>query len=158
MNAGSHLQQRLVLDAPLAHLRWGKGDTAVVLLHGVGGGRQAWGDAHSGTGAALAAAGYLAIAADFPGYGESPTIVPYDMARLANSLDELIDFIGAPRTVLVGHSMGGMVAQELLARVSEPAPAKIHAMALCNTSPAFGKPGGDWQQQFLRDRFAPLDA
>ena len=49
-----------VYDAPLAHLRWGRGERAVVLLHGIGGGREAWGDAMSGTGHALAEAGFLA--------------------------------------------------------------------------------------------------
>ena len=144
----------LVTAAPLAHLRWGEGNVAVVLLHGVGGGREAWAAAMSGTGPALAAAGYLAIAADFPGYGASATIAPYDMPGLAAAVGALVEFIGARRTVLVGHSMGGMVAQELVAR----APQCAQALAICNSSPAFGKPGGDWQQQFLRERFAPLDA
>ena len=44
----------LVRDAPLAHLRWGHGARMAVLLHGIGGGRAAWDDALSGTGAALA--------------------------------------------------------------------------------------------------------
>ncbi len=53
----------LVLDAPLAHQRWGDiGNSArvAVLLHGVGGGRESWGDALSGTGRALAEAGLCA--------------------------------------------------------------------------------------------------
>jgi pimeloyl-ACP methyl ester carboxylesterase len=56
--------------------------------------------------------------------------------------------------VLVGHSMGGMVAQEVAAR----APQAVAGLVLASTSPAFGKPGGDWQQGFLKSRFAPLDA
>lgn len=144
----------LVVDAPLAHLRWGGGDTAVVMLHGVGGGREAWGDDVSGTGAAVGAAGFLAIAADLPGYGRSSTIVPYDMAGLAAAVATLVDALGARRTVLVGHSMGGMVAQEVVAR----RPALVHGLVLSATSPAFGKPGGDWQRRFLAERLAPLDA
>ena len=150
---------RLVTDAPLAHLRWapaaGMADRPpVLLLHGIGGGRQAWGDAGSATGAALAAAGHLTLAVDFPGYGRSPTIEPFDLAGLARSVITLIDQLDAGPVVLVGHSMGGMVAQELAAL----APDRLAGLVLASTSPAFGKPGGDWQQAFLQDRFAPLDA
>ena len=31
-------------------------------------------------------------------------------------------------------------------------------LVLASSSPAFGKPGGDWQRGFLQSRFAPLDA
>lgn len=148
---------RLVTGAPLAHLRWdpaGGPGPLVVLLHGVGGGREAWGDALSGTGAALAAAGYTAVAADFPGYGLSAPVEPYDLAGLAGAVAALIDQLALGPATVVGHSMGGMVAQELVAR----APQWVAGLVLASTSPAFGKPGGDWQREFLQSRFAPLDA
>ena len=148
----------LITDAPLAHLRWNPVEPIarppVLLLHGVGGGRQAWDDASSGTGAALAAAGFRALAVDFPGYGLSATISPYDLAGLADAVERLIDWLDCGPAVVVGHSMGGMVAQELLAR----APQAVAMAVLASTSPAFGKPGGDWQRDFLQSRFAPLDA
>jgi len=144
----------LVTGAPLAHWRWGAGAVAVVMLHGVGGGRDAWSDATGGTGAVLAEAGYLAIAPDLPGYGDSPPVAPYTMAALADAVAALVESVGAARTVLVGHSMGGMVAQELVAR----RPGLVHALVLSGTSPAFGKPDGDWQRRFLAERRAPLDA
>ena len=150
---------RLVAAAPLAHLRWDSSPSAapgplVVLLHGVGGGREAWGAAGSGSGAALAAAGYTAVAVDFPGYGQSATIAPYDLAGMAAAVAQFIEHLGLGPAMLVGHSMGGMVAQELTARV----PQSVVGLVLASTSPAFGKPGGDWQRDFLRSRFAPLDA
>jgi 3-oxoadipate enol-lactonase len=144
----------LVRDAPLAHLRWGEGDRVVVLLHGVGGGREAWGDTMSGTGAALADAGYRVIAADLPGYGDSATIEPYDMAGLATVVADLIRALQPARCALVGHSMGGMVAQEVMAR----APQQVQALVLSGTSPAFGRADGAWQAEFLAQRLAPLDA
>jgi len=143
-----------VRDAPLAHLRWGGGERAVVLLHGVGGGRAAWGDSISGTGSVLAEAGFMAIAVDLPGYGESPSIEPYDMNGLATAVVALIDSLGVPRCALVGHSMGGMVAQELMAH----APGRVQALVLSATSAAFGRPDGAWQAEFLAQRLAPLDA
>jgi pimeloyl-ACP methyl ester carboxylesterase len=50
--------------------------------------------------------------------------------------------------------MGGMVALELAALD----PAAVKGLVLACTSPAFGKADGDWQQGFLRERLAPLDA
>ncbi len=143
-----------VYNAPLAHLRWGQGKRAVVLLHGVGGGREAWGDTISGTGLALAEAGYLAIAPDLPGYGDSLSIAPYDMAGLAAAVVSLIDSLGDSRCALVGHSMGGMVAQELMVN----SPDRVDALVLSATSPSFGKAGGAWQSEFLAQRLEPLDA
>jgi 3-oxoadipate enol-lactonase len=137
------------MSAPAHHIE-GDGDTAVFLLHGVGGAKEAWRD----NAGAIAAAGFKCIAWDMPGYGASATVSPYTLERMAQSLDALIEHIGARRNVLLGHSMGGMVAQE----VAVLFPKKVQALLLVATSPAFGKPGGDWQAQFLRSRFAPLDA
>lgn len=148
---------RLVRDAPLAYLRWGRGEgneRAVVMLHGVGGGREAWGDSISGTGSALAEAGFTAIAVDLPGYGDSAAIEPYEMAGLAAAVAALIESLHVGRCALVGHSMGGMVAQELMAL----APERVQALVLSGTSPAFGRPDGAWQAEFLAQRLAPLDA
>jgi len=150
---------RLVRDAPLAHLAWEPAPSTaargvVVLLHGVGGGRESWGDALSGTGDALARAGFRVVAADLPGYGDSPRIDPYDLPGMARAVRTLVDHLGPGPVALVGHSMGGMVAQELMAQ----SPERVAALVLMATSPAFGRPGGAWQQQFLAQRLAPLDA
>ena len=128
----------------------GRGGTAVVMLHGVGGGRGAWAAQLE----SFAAAGYRAVAWDAPGYGDTPAIEPYDMAGLARALERLLDAIAAPRVVVLGHSMGGMLAQEAMALL----PQKIAGLVLSATSPAFGRPDGTWQQDFLRHRLGPLDA
>ena len=135
----------------LAHfIEKGTGDTAIFLLHGVGGGASAWAE----TLPVLASRGYRCIAWDMPGYGGSAPVVPYSNLTLAQSLLDLIEHVGARRNVVLGHSMGGMIAQEAFAL----RPRGIQGLILYATSPAFGKPGGDWQQQFLASRFAPLDA
>lgn len=154
---------RLVADAPLAHLEWpaalrgGAAATAAetplaVLLHGVGGGRQGF----ASTGTALAGLGFRVLAADQPGYGLSGSLDPYDMAGMADAVRRLIVWAAGEggKALIVGHSMGGMVAQELAAR----APQHVGALVLAATSPAFGSPDGTWQADFLRSRFAPLDA
>ena len=132
-----------------AHLDRGQGETVVFLLHGIGGGKIGWPWQLE----ALAGAGYRAIAWDMPGYGESEIVVPYTLARLAEALERLMDHVGARRSVALGHSMGGMVAQEAAARF----PAKVHGLILAGTSPAFGRADGDWQREFLARRLRPLD-
>jgi len=128
----------------------GSGGTAVFMLHGVGGGSGAW----SANMRAVADAGYRVIAWDAPGYGGSPLVQPYDVKHVALALKQLIEYAGARRNILLGHSMGGMIAQEAHVHF----PSLIDGLILSATTSAFGKPGGDWQQEFLRARFAPLDA
>ncbi len=132
----------------------GQGDTAVLLLHGVGGGRAIWSDAASGTARTVAAAGFRVYAVDLPGYGDSAGLQAVDLDGFVAAVRALIGHAAAKRTVLLGHSMGGMVAQELAARV----PQAVQGLVLACTSALFGKADGAWQQQFLAERLAPLDA
>jgi len=127
----------------------GHGPT-VLLLHGIGGGHLAFAPQVE----ALASSGYRAIAWDMPGYGRSAPIEPYNFKGLAHSCATLIDSLQCGPVTLVGHSMGGMVAQELVAR----RPELVSRLVLCATSPSFGKPDGDWQRAFVAERTAPLDA
>lgn len=66
---------------------------------------------------------------------------------------------GGGAVVLVGHSLGGMVAQEVVTR----RPDRVSKLVLCGTSAAFGKRSDGqsaqaWAQQFIAQRTAPLDA
>ncbi len=128
----------------------GDGETTVLMLHGIGGGRQAFARQMK----PLVDAGFHAVAWDMPGYGHSAVIDPYTFETLAEQCLELIDVLDPRRLVVVGHSLGGMIAQELAARTPE----RIAAMVLAGTSPAFGKADGDWQRRFVAERTAPLDA
>jgi len=128
----------------------GGGGTAVYLLHGVGGGKEAW----AANLQPLADAGYHAIAWDAPGYGQSPLVDPYSVKNIAAALKQLMEHLGARRNIVLGHSMGGLIAQEAYAHY----PWLFDGLILSATTAAFGKPGGEWQQEFLRARFAPLDA
>jgi 3-oxoadipate enol-lactonase len=123
--------------------------TSLVFLHGVGGGHHAW-DAQL---AFFAAHGYGAHAWDQPGYGESAGIEPYDLEGIAAALVRLIEKLEDGPVVLVGHSMGGFVAQETYAR----SPAHVKALALCFTSAAFGGGGSAFAREFIETRIRPLD-
>jgi 3-oxoadipate enol-lactonase len=132
----------------------GSGPT-VLMLHGIGGGHKAFAPQVE----TLASAGYRAVAWDMPGYGRSAPIEPYTFKGLAQSALDLIDALQCESVTLVGHSMGGMVAQELIAR----RPDKVNRLVLCGTSAAFGKRSNGqldtaWAEQFIGQRTAPLDA
>jgi 3-oxoadipate enol-lactonase len=126
------------------------GGPTVLMLHGIGGGHLSFAPQVE----TLATAGYRAVAWDMPGYGHSAPIEPYTFKGLAQSCVQLIESLKVDSVILVGHSMGGMVAQEVVAR----RPDLVSRLVLCGTSPAFGKPEGDWQREFIAQRTAPLDA
>jgi 3-oxoadipate enol-lactonase len=123
--------------------------TPLVFLHGVGGGHHAW-EAQLPYFAGLC---YPSHAWDQPGYGHSPGVEPYDLERISASLARLIESLGGEPVVLVGHSMGGMVAQETYARH----PALVQGLVLCFTSPAFAGDSSEFAKQFIAARLAPLD-
>ena len=126
------------------------GGPTVVMLHGIGGGHLSFAPQVE----TLASSGYRAVAWDMPGYGHSTPIEPYTFKGLAESCIALIESLKCGDVTLLGHSMGGMVAQEVMAR----RPELVNKLILCGTSPAFGKPDGDWQREFIAQRTAPLDA
>jgi 3-oxoadipate enol-lactonase len=126
------------------------GGPTVLMLHGIGGGHLAFAPQVE----TFASSGYRAVAWDMPGYGHSAPIEPYTFKGLAQSCITLIESLKCGEVALLGHSMGGMVAQEVVAR----RPELVSKLILCGTSPSFGKPDGQWQQAFVHERTAPLDA
>ncbi|KWF83916.1 alpha/beta hydrolase [Burkholderia cepacia] len=90
----------------LAGDTWGHPDAPlVVLLHGGGQTRHAWG----GTGALLGSAGYFAVAYDARGHGDSDWSAAGDYSQDA-FVDDLLHVVGAlggRRPVLIGASLGG---------------------------------------------------
>lgn len=94
--------------------------TPVVLLHGLGGSSHDW--------EALLPhlRGLDAVALDLPGGGKGHGAPAYDPGSLADWLARALDQEGIGRARLVGHSLGGRVAGELLARE----PARVAALVL----------------------------
>ncbi len=135
------------MTAPVHHVEAGSGE-AVVFLHGVGGDSASWApqiDGFSGD--------YRAIAWDMPGYGGSPALERMTFPALSASLLGLLDRLELDNVHLVGHSMGGMVAQQFAA----DRPERVRTLVLSATSPAFGRPDGDFQKRFVEARIAPLE-
>jgi pimeloyl-ACP methyl ester carboxylesterase len=121
----------------------------LLFLHGVGGGHHAW-EAQLPYFGGL---GYPSHAWDQPGYGHSPVVEPYDLEHVSAALALLIESLGGEPVVLVGHSMGGLIAQETCVRY----PQLVKAMALCFTSPAFAGGSSEFTRQFIAARIGPLD-
>jgi 3-oxoadipate enol-lactonase len=123
---------------------------AILFIHGIGGAGRAW----AGQLASFSAAGLVPLALDLPGYGGRPAVAAMDFEVLAQDVEAFIARRRVHRPVLVGHSMGGMVAQTMLRR----RPDGYAAAVLACTSPAFGNADGEFQRKFAADRLGPLDA
>jgi 3-oxoadipate enol-lactonase len=123
--------------------------TPLVLLHGVG-----------ADGRMLAAVADRlgdvthAVIWNLPGYHGKPLDRPLAFRGIAAALASDLDARGVTRAVVLGHSIGGMVAQEFAATF----PQRVRALILSATTPAFGSRDGAFQRQFLDDRLAPLEA
>lgn len=120
--------------------------TDLVFLHGVGGSREAWAPQAQAFGK-----DYRVTSWNVPGYGGRPLPNDLSFAGLARNLIEELD---TERFALVGHSFGGMVAQQ----VAKDFPERLSCLVLSGTSPAFGNPDGDFQKRFIAQRLEPLDA
>jgi 3-oxoadipate enol-lactonase len=121
---------------------------ALVFLHGIGGAARGWRNQLNAFGDR-----YHAIAWDMPNYGGSAPLERVSIPTLADALRDFLQQLGATKPCLVGHSIGGMIVQQLL--VQEPDIAG--AVVLAQTSPAFGRSDGDWQKTFIEARLGPLD-
>ena len=72
------------------------------------------------------------VAVDVPGFGDAPAIdAPVTVARLAAALDTALNEPSLGPVVVIGHSLGGMIAQELALRAGD----RVRGLVLCNTIP-----------------------
>ena len=93
----------------LCYLRCGCAGPAVVLLHGWSAFKELWWS----TLIALAPHAQ-AYAPDMPGHGDSPLHGSAGMRQIAERIADFCAALGHDRIVLVGHSMGGNIALELV--------------------------------------------
>ena len=98
---------------PLFHTVEGEGPP-LVLLHGFCADHRSWNAVRP----ALAKR-FRVITPDLPGCGRSPVPATADLATVAAAVVHLLDHLGIDRAAVVGHSMGGYVALELLAQYAD---------------------------------------
>ena len=95
----------MVLGRRLHYVDYGSGPP-VVLVHGVGGCWQWWLENLPELGLSS-----RVIAVDLPGFGDSePLPSPGEMSSHVETLAALLDQLELDRVVLVGHSLGGLIA------------------------------------------------
>jgi len=107
----------------------GTGGRPLLLVHGFTGAKEDFTDFLDD----LAGAGWHAVAPDTRGHGRSfqpDSEDDYDFELYADDLWALVDALGWERFALLGHSMGGMIAQ--VAAVRDPS--RLHALILMDTS------------------------
>ncbi|WP_277183048.1 alpha/beta fold hydrolase [Caballeronia sp. BR00000012568055] len=140
---------------PLAGDTWGHPDGApVVLLHGGGQTRHAWG----GTGERLGRAGYFAVAYDARGHGDSGWSAhgDYSLDALAADLDCVLAALDIRRPALIGASVGGATSLVAIAEKQVNASALILVDIVPYSEPA----GVDRIRAFMTqhpDGFGSLD-
>ncbi|MHA1377456.1 MAG: alpha/beta fold hydrolase [Candidatus Helarchaeota archaeon] len=93
--------------------------------------------------------GYHTIAIDHLGHGKSdkPESEEYLLQDLANYLEEVLaKILGDEKIVLVGHSMGGMIA--LIYATTPELAKRLKGLVLMSTAPKLQNPGLD---QYIKD-------
>jgi pimeloyl-ACP methyl ester carboxylesterase len=112
----------------LARIEAGAGGRPLLLVHGFTGAKEDFADHLE----PLAAAGWHVVAPDLPGHGDSQLDdFPYGFDAFAAAVLDLADALGWDRFALLGHSMGGIVAQHVALAV----PQRLTALVLLDTSP-----------------------
>jgi len=98
----------------------------LLLIQGLGYGRTGWGPA-----VARLAERFKVVSFDNRGFGDSEiTPGPYTTAQLAGDALALLDALELERAHVIGISLGGMIAQELVLA----APERVHKLVLCSTT------------------------
>jgi pimeloyl-ACP methyl ester carboxylesterase len=142
MAAGS---DEVIAASALPLRRAGNGET-LVLVHGYLGGSRQWAaevDHLSGH--------FDVIAVDLAGYGEArDRVAPTEMAAHARAVLATLESLGIDRFHLLGHSMGGMVAQEMV----HQAPHRVDRLVLYATGPQGSIPGRFESMARSRERLA----
>ena len=130
------------------------GAPTVLLLHGGGQTRHAWGQAAQ----VLGDAGWYTVALDLPGHGDSAWAADgdYRIEVLADTMLRIWRELGTPLAV-VGASLGGLISMAAVGRPKEPL---INALVLVDIAPRMEEAGVERIVRFMRaqpDGFATLE-
>jgi len=105
------------------------GRPLVVFTHGAGVDHREWNDTLD-----VVAKEFRVMCWDVRGHGQSqPEGSPFTLARATEDLLALLDTVGAKKAILVGHSMGGNITQEVIFRAPERVQAAVLLGCTSNT-------------------------
>lgn len=144
------MMQARTLSLPsgrLAYREAGAGP-AIVLLHGISSGAPSWEPL------AGALPGYRLLAWDAPGYGDSAPLATEEpgAADYADRLEEWLTALAVTDAVLVGHSLGALMAAAACALN----PGRFRALVLADPARGYKHGGPDEQDRVYRSRWPRL--
>ena len=119
----------------------GSGDSVVLLIHGFGGDLDNWLfnlDA--------LADNHRVLALDLPGHGESGKTIPEpSISGLAKFVGKFLEAVGVPSAHIVGHSMGGAIAMQMVTEHPE----SVDSLGLICSSGLGPEINSDYLQGFV---------
>lgn len=123
------------MSSPLRYADAGSGGPPLLFVHGLACDRRAWEPQ-----VADLVRDHRCISVDLRGRGETLPVPPYGMATAAADLAALLDDLRVDRAVVIGHSLGGIIALLL----NELAPERVLGV-VTGDSPIYGdwKPGSN---------------
>ena len=115
----------------------------LMLLHGISSGAASW---HK----QMALNGFRVLAWDMPGYGESPmlAVARANAGDYADVLAAMLDRAGVWQAVLVGHSLGALVASAFAAKF----PDRVIHLVLADAAQGYGNAAPEQREQVWRNR------
>lgn len=126
-----------VSTGPLHQKNYGGSGPPIVLVHGLGGSFANW----DVIGPKLAAQGHV-TAIDLPGFGLSPPANDWELTTHQAAIEAYIEEVAGAPAVIVGNSMGGLLAEMVAAN----RPDLVQALVLIApaTPPVLPDPRLDW--------------
>ncbi|MBD8162632.1 alpha/beta fold hydrolase [Erwinia persicina] len=120
---------------------------ALVLLHGISSGSSSW---HKQLNDPRLQGCCRILAWDAPGYGKSLALTEAEPAaeRYAGALAQMLDDAGEQQVVLVGHSLGALIASAFAVSY----PQRVKHLVLADPAQGYGRATVEKQQQVLIQR------
>ena len=159
MNSVLPIEQRVDSDFPLQEIETegckftyrtkGEGPM-LVLLHGIGSGSGSWFHQLHGL-----ADRFRMVAWDAPGYGRTTPLAPEtpDASDYASALQLFLSALDIRPDVLLGHSLGAMMAGRYATSFSPP----TRALILADPANGYGEADADTRSQKMNARIAMVD-
>ena len=152
MTERSEVRSVRVGDVSLEIAEAGAGGHPLLMVHGFTGAKEDFTDWFD----QLVERGWHVVAPDLRGHGASadpPRPQDYSLALFEADVLALADDLGWDRFVLLGHSMGGMISQEIALHQ----PGRLDGLVLMDTVPDAPSFGGAKGRFTLEVRVAPVE-
>lgn len=126
----------------------GSSDITVFMLHG------AYGDGRyfANTERVLAEAGFRVVVWNCPGYGQEESPAGFSIDYAGAAARRLIEAVGSGTNIVLGHSMGALIAPNAAMKSN----GGVRGIILSGASVGFQNRTPEDQQRFLQERISPI--